>query len=162
MGRLWSVLQVIRTFPCAACCSSLVARVRAFSRRWFGPSQGLWGSSGYRRGCPATSFIELCSRYPEVAQILVHFLFGGQGQRRIFVFTSLWSRVNHRSVQVTQIFGWLHVCETSRPADRQTYGQRPTGRGTHTEANRQTLTDTNSLVESVCSILPELVQENGL
>ena len=38
-------------------------------------------------------------------------------------------------------FGRLHVCETSRPADRQTYGQRPTGRGKQTEANRQTLTD---------------------
>ena len=58
--------------------------------------------------------------------------------------------------------GRLHVSKASRPADGQTYGQRPTGRGKQTEANRQTLTDTESLVEGVCSILPELVQENEL
>ena len=58
--------------------------------------------------------------------------------------------------------GRLHVCKASRPADGQTYGQRPTGRGKQTEANRQTLTDTDSLVEGVCSIFPELEQENGL
>ena len=55
-------------------------------------------------------------------------------------------------------FGRLHVCETSRPADRQTDGQ--TGR--QAGANRQTQTDTDSLVEGVCSIFPELVKENGL
>ena len=55
-------------------------------------------------------------------------------------------------------FGRLHVCETSRPADRQTDGQ--TGR--QAGANRQTQTDTDSLVEGVCSIFPELVQENEL
>ena len=58
-------------------------------------------------------------------------------------------------VRPTCPFGRQHVCETSRPADRQTDGQ--TGR--QAGANRQTQTDTDSLVESVCSIFPEVVKK---
>ena len=47
--------------------------------------------------------------------------------------------------------------QTDRQADRN--GQIKTNRGKHTDRGKQT--DTDRLVEGVCSIFPELVQERG-
>ncbi len=52
----------------------------------------------------------LCSRYPEVDQILVHFLFRGQGQRKTYV-TSV-----RGIVEVTMLLNGYHASRVRRLA----------------------------------------------
>ena len=68
----------------------------------------------------------------------------------------------HVEGQVVDSHVGLERWRSSRWRPRENAVNESYGRGRLTEANRQTLTDTDSLVEGVCSIFPELVQENGL
>lgn len=52
----------------------------------------------------------ICSRYPEVDQILVHFLFRGQGQRRTYV-TSV-----RGIVEIVMLMGGSHAARVRRQA----------------------------------------------
>ena len=94
-----------------------------------GPSQESWGSSGYVTPGPV-----LGRNLPPLPPHYLNF--------EVKDFCVIF-RLASRQAQIHPAdpsFGRLHVCDTSRPADRQTDGQ--TGRQIQTEANRQTLTDT--------------------